>query len=84
MKDHLINFSETKIKKIIIEQIHKDKLYEYLKQNTNYIKELNRNANYYQTFKKELKEKYKLRPIDKINEVVNDIELISNIISTIN
>lgn len=84
MKDHLINSSEIKIKKIIIEQIRKDKLYDYLKQNSNYIKELNRNPNYYQTFKKEIKEKYKLRPIDKINDVVNDIELISNIISTIN
>lgn len=72
------------MKQIILEQINKDKMLEYLKQNTNYIKELNRNPDYYKEFKKIIKEKYKLRLTDKITEVVNDIELISNIISTIN
>lgn len=72
------------MKQIILEQINKDKMLEYLKQNTNYIKELNRNPEYYKEFKKIIKEKYKLRLTDKITEVVNDIELISNIISTIN
>ena len=73
-----------KIKKEILNQIHKDKLFEYLKQNSNYIKELNRNSKFYNEFKKQIKEKYKLRLTDKISDVVNDIELISNIISTIN
>lgn len=72
------------MKKIILEQINKDKLYEYLKQNTNYIKDLNRNPEFYKEFKKIIQEKYKLRITDKITEVVNDIELISSIISTIN
>lgn len=72
------------MKKIILEQLHKDKLLDYLKQNTNYIKELNRNPKFYKEFKTIIKEKYKLRITDKISEVVNDIELISNIISTIN
>lgn len=72
------------MKQIVLEQINKDKMLEYLKQNSNYIKELNRNPEYYKEFKKIIKEKYKLRLTDKISEVVNDIELISNIISTIN
>lgn len=72
------------MKQIILEQINKDKMLEYLKQNTNFIKQLNRNPEYYKEFKKIIKEKYKLRLTDKITEVVNDIELISNIISTIN
>lgn len=72
------------MKKNILEKINKDKIYEYLKQNTNYIKELNRNPDFYKEFKKTIQEKYKLRITDKITEVVNDIELISSIISTIN
>lgn len=72
------------MKKELLNQIKKDKLFDYLKENTNYIKELNRNPSYYKTFKKEIKDKYKLNLSDKAKEVINDIELISNIISTIN
>jgi len=56
---------------------------DYLKQNSHYIKELNRNPEFYKEFKKIIKEKYKLRITDKLSNVVNDIELISNIISNI-
>ncbi len=72
------------MKKVLLDQINKDKLLDYLKENSNYIKELNRNPQFYKEFKKIIKEKYKLRITDKLSEVVNDIELISNIISTIN
>ena len=72
------------MKKDLLNQIKQDKLFDYLKENTNYIKELNRNPEYYKTFKKEIKDKYKLNFSDKAKEVINDIELISNIISTIN
>lgn len=72
------------MKKEILSQLEKDKLLEYLKQNTNYIKELKRNPAFYKQFKKEIKDKYKLNFTDKAKEVINDIELIANIISTIN
>ena len=72
------------MKKELLNQIKQDKLFDYLKENTNYIKELNRNPSYYKTFKKEIKDKYKLNFSDKAKEVINDIEQISNIISTIN
>ncbi len=72
------------MKKEIMDQLLKDKLLEYLKQNTHYIKKLKRDPSFYKEFKKIIKEKYKLRTSDKISEIMNDIEVISNIISTIN
>ena len=72
------------MKKELLNQIKQDKLFDYLKENTNYIKELNRNPSYYKTFKKEIKDKYKLNFSDKAKEVIIDTALISNIISTIN
>ena len=44
--------------KELIEQIKKDKLYEYLKSNSFFIKHLIRNPDFYKTFKKIIKEKY--------------------------
>ncbi len=69
---------------IIIEKMKKDKIFEYFKKNSYFIKELNRNSEYYDTFKKIIKEKYNLRLTDKVSNVINDIELVSSIISTIN
>jgi hypothetical protein len=70
--------------KIILEKIKKDKLIDYLKQNSYYIKDLNRNPNYYETFKKIIKEKYNLKITDKVSNIIEDIELVSSIISSIN
>lgn len=70
--------------KILLSTIEKDKMFEYLKLNSNYIKELNRNPLFYKEFKKIIKEKYNLRITDKVSNVINDIELVSSIINTIN
>lgn len=70
--------------KQLLEQIKKDKYYKYLKENSYFIKYLIRNPNNYKNFKKYIKEKYQLRITDKISTAIDDIELISNIISTIN
>lgn len=70
--------------KIILNKLKKDKLFEYFKHNSYYIKEMNRNPEFYNTFKKIIKEKYNLRLTDKVSNVINDIELVSSIISTIN
>ena len=51
----------------------------FLRENSNYYKEFNRDSNYYDTFKKIMKEKYKLRTIDKIDNVIDSIDLISKI-----
>lgn len=69
--------------KELLEKIKKDKYYDYLKQNSFFIKDLIRNPNNYKMFKKYIKEKYQLRPQDKINTVLEDINLISDILNTI-
>lgn len=70
--------------KIILQKLKNDKLLEYLKQNSYYIKQLNRNPLSYETFKKEIKEKYNLRVTDKVENIINDIELVSTILETLN
>lgn len=72
------------MERLIIEKLKKDKIYDYLKENSGLIKNLLRNPTYYETFKKDIKEKYNLRLTDKLSNVINDVELISSIISTIN
>lgn len=70
--------------KIVIYNLEKDKLLEYLKENTYFIKNLLRYPENYNQFKKIIKEKYNLRFTDKVSNVINDIELVSSIISTLN
>ncbi len=67
----------------ILLNLEKDKLLIYLKQNSYFIKDLLRNPNNYENFKKTIKEKYNLRLQDKISNIINDIELVSSIINTI-
>lgn len=59
------------------------KIYDLLKQNSYYIKYLNRDPNYYKTFLSEIKKKYKLRATDKINEAMDNIDLVSSILETL-
>ncbi len=70
--------------KIVLYNLEKDKLLIYLKQNSYFIKDLNRHPEYYNEFKRIIKEKYNLRLSDKISSAINDIELVSSIINTIN
>ncbi len=69
--------------KIILINLEKDKMLPYLKENSSYIKDLNRHPEFYNTFKKIIKEKYNLRLTDKVNNIINDIELVSSVISTL-
>lgn len=68
----------------ILIALEKDKLTEYLKLNSWYIKELYRHPENYPRIKKELKEKHNLRFRDKVSNVVDDIELVTSILSTMN
>lgn len=70
--------------KQVLTNLEKDKLMPYLKQNSYFIKDLNRHPDNYENFKKIIKEKYNLRLTDKVSNVINDIELVSGIISTLN
>lgn len=67
----------------LINQIKKDKYYEYLKENSYLIKELQRDQSKYKEFKEIIKEKYHLRISDKISTAIDDIETISSIIDTL-
>lgn len=66
------------IKKKLDENV---KYKELLRQNSYYYKYLNRDPNYYDQFVKEIKEKYKLRTIDKIDNIIDTVDIISKVIS---
>ncbi len=55
----------------------------YLDANSNYIKYLNRDPAFYKVFMKEMKEKYKERTTDKLNDAINTIDIVSSIIDTL-
>ena len=66
------------------QKLQEDKNFKrYLENNSNYIKYLNRNPESYKNFIKDMKELYKERPTDKINDVVNTIDIVSSIIETL-
>lgn len=66
------------------QKLQEDKNFKrYLENNSNYIKYLNRNPELYKNFIKDMKELYKERPTDKLNDVVNTIDIVSSIIGTL-
>lgn len=65
-------------------EIKKDeKMWELLKYNSYWIKELNRDSNKVKKFKEEMKIKYKLRTTDKISDAIDNIDIISNVLSAL-
>ena len=57
--------------------------YEYLKDNSWWIKNLSRNPNSFNDYKNYLKDKYELRTSDKISKAIDNIDLISSLLSAI-
>ncbi len=55
----------------------------YIRENSNWYKILNRNPEAFKQFEEEVKEKYQLRPIDRLSRVVQSIELMSSIFSSL-
>lgn len=51
-------------------------LYRYLRENSHWYKELNRDPSNISLMEEEMKEKYKLRPTDKINKISEQLKLI--------
>ncbi len=65
-------------------ELRKDeKMARFLKENSYWIKELNRNPDSYKKFVSEMKAKYKLRTADKVSEVIDNIDLISTVLQTL-
>ena len=56
----------------------------YLRENSNWYKQLNRDPNSYNEFVKEMKVKYKLRTIDKRDNFVDTVDLVTKIINISN
>lgn len=59
------------------------KMYQYLKENSYFIKILNRDPNSYKVFEEKMKELYKERATDKISSAIDNIELVSGILSSL-
>ncbi len=59
------------------------KMMGYLKLNSEWYKYLNRNPLNYEKFVRTMKEQYKIRTTDKISEVVDNIDLVSNILNVL-
>lgn len=53
----------------------------FLRENSNWYKYLNRNPVNFKFFEEEVKTIYQLRPTDKINKVMNTIEMLQTIFS---
>lgn len=71
--------------KEVKEKLDKDPRFKkYLRENSNWYKELNRNSSSYDTFVKEMKKKYKLRTIDKVDNFVDTVDLVTKIINLSN
>lgn len=55
----------------------------YIRENSYWYKILNRNPEAFKKFEEEAKEKYQLRPIDRLNRAIETIELMSSIFSVL-
>ena len=73
------------MKREVLEKLKKDEKYLFfLRENSNWYKELNRDSTKYDEFVKKMKEKYKLRKIDKVDNIVDSLDIMSKIISLSN
>lgn len=59
------------------------KMYQYLKENSYWIKHLNRNPLVYKEFQEKMKELYHERPTDKLSDAIDNIDLISSVLSSL-
>ncbi len=59
------------------------KMYQYLKENSYWIKYLNRNPDLYKEFQSKMKELYHERATDKLSDAIDNIDLISSVLSSL-
>lgn len=59
------------------------KMLDLLKYNSYWIKELNRDATSIKRYKEDMKVKYRLRTTDKISDAIDNIDIISNVLSAL-
>lgn len=56
----------------------------YLRENSYWYKYLNRDPKYIKEFESKMKEKYKLRPEDKLNKIIEGLDMMSRIMDILN
>ena len=59
------------------------KLKQFLRENSYWYKYLNRSEIYYKDFINDMKDKYKLKPTDRINKMVDNINMISSFLDVL-
>lgn len=66
-------------------KLREDPLYiKFIRENSEWYKILNRNPEMFSKMVSEMKEKYKLRTTDKINNIVDSVDLITKFIQVAN
>ena len=59
------------------------RLKKFLRENSYWYKYLNRNELYYKDFIEDMKDKYKLKPTDKINKMIDNMNMISSFLEVL-
>lgn len=65
----------------IVKEILGEKYLKYLRENSMWYKELNRDSENVSLFISEMKKKYKLRTIDKVDNFVDSVDLVVKIMN---
>ena len=60
-----------------------NKYYNLLKENSYYFKSLNRNVIDYKSFVNDMKVKYKERATDKIESIIDNMEIVSSVLNVL-
>jgi len=69
--------------RVLLELKKDKKMWDLLKINSYWIKDLNRDASNIKRFKDDMKVKYRLRTTDKISDAIDNIDLISNVLGAL-
>ena len=59
------------------------RLKQFLRENSYWYKYLNRNESYYKEFINDMKDKYKLKPTDRINIMIDNMNMISSFLDVL-
>ena len=60
-----------------------EKAHTFLRENSYWYKYLNRSSIYYKDFINDMKDKYKLKPSDRINKMIDDINMLQKFIEVL-
>ena len=67
----------------LIELKKKPKIFELLKYNSYWLKDLNRDPNNVRAFLSSMKVKYRMRATDKVSDAIDNIDIISNVLNAL-